>query len=144
MGDKQIFKVLILGDSGVGKTCMLLRLTDDEFKEGFVPTIGSGDDYKVHQLESDGKPVSLKVWDTAGQERFRTITSSYYRGANGILLVYDVSDKTALDGMHFLILGVKQWKEEIETYAQPETIIFLVGNKTDLDRGTSTEDGQVR
>lgn len=87
---KQI-KLLLIGDSGVGKSCCLLRFSEDSFTPSFITTIGI--DFKIRTIELDGKRVKLQIWDTAGQERFRTITTAYYRGAMGILLVYDVTDE---------------------------------------------------
>jgi small GTP-binding protein len=82
---------LLIGDSGVGKSCCLLRFSEDSFTPSFITTIGI--DFKIRTIELDGKRVKLQIWDTAGQERFRTITTAYYRGAMGILLVYDVTDE---------------------------------------------------
>ena len=83
--------MLLIGDSGVGKSCCLLRFSEDSFTPSFITTIGI--DFKIRTIELDGKRVKLQIWDTAGQERFRTITTAYYRGAMGILLVYDVTDE---------------------------------------------------
>jgi small GTP-binding protein len=88
-------KLLLIGDSGVGKSCCLLRFSEDSFTPSFITTIGI--DFKIRTIELDGKRVKLQIWDTAGQERFRTITTAYYRGAMGILLVYDVTDRRSFD-----------------------------------------------
>jgi len=117
------FKILLIGDSGVGKSCLLLRFADDSWTETHISTIGV--DFKIKTLEIDGKTVKLQIWDTAGQERFRTITSSYYRGAQGIILVYDCTDKESFN-------NVKQWMGEIDRYACENVNKLLVGNKTDL------------
>lgn len=85
-----LVKLLLIGDSGVGKSCLLLRFCDDQFTPSFITTIGI--DFKIRTLDLDGQKVKLQVWDTAGQERFKTITTAYYRGAMGILVVYDVCD----------------------------------------------------
>ncbi len=88
-------KLLLIGDSGVGKSCCLLRFSEDSFTPSFITTIGI--DFKIRTIDLDGKRVKLQIWDTAGQERFRTITTAYYRGAMGILLVYDVTDRKSFN-----------------------------------------------
>ncbi|KAL0092658.1 GTP-binding protein ypt1 [Phycomyces blakesleeanus] len=121
-----LFKLLLIGDSGVGKSCLLLRFADDMFTDSYISTIGV--DFKIRTIEIDGKAIKLQIWDTAGQERFRTITSSYYRGAHGIIIVYDVTDQGSFD-------NVKQWLREIDRYSAEGVSKLLVGNKNDmLDR----------
>ena len=90
MGEK-VVKILIMGDSGVGKTCLLLRFSEDVFSESHIPTIGI--DFKTKVAEIDQQSIKIQLWDTAGQERFRTITQSYYKGAMGVILAYDVTDQ---------------------------------------------------
>ena len=92
-----LIKLLLIGDSGVGKSCLLLRFSEDSFQTSFITTIGI--DFKIRTIEMDGKRVKLQIWDTAGQERFRTITQAYYRGAMGILLVYDVTDEASFNNI---------------------------------------------
>jgi len=130
-----LFKLLLIGNSGVGKSCMLMRYAENTFTTNFFNTIGV--DFKIKTIEYDNKVVKLQIWDTAGQDRFRTITSSYYRGAHGIIVVYDVTDKDSFD-------NVKQWMNEIEKYAQENVCRLLVGNKCDLtaERKVKTEEGE--
>ncbi|MCO5579745.1 hypothetical protein L7F22_033605 [Adiantum nelumboides] len=118
-----LFKLLLIGDSGVGKSCLLLRFADDSYLESYISTIGV--DFKIRTVELDSKTIKLQIWDTAGQERFRTITSSYYRGAHGIIIVYDVTDQESFN-------NVKQWLNEIDRFASENVNKLLVGNKSDL------------
>jgi GTPase SAR1 family protein len=94
-------KLLLIGDSGVGKSCCLLRFSEDSFTPSFITTIGI--DFKIRTIDLDSKRVKLQIWDTAGQERFRTITTAYYRGAMGILLIYDVTDERSFNSMFILV-----------------------------------------
>lgn len=130
-----LFKLLLIGDSGVGKSCLLLRFADDTFTESYISTIGV--DFKIRTIDLDSKTIKLQIWDTAGQERFRTITSSYYRGAHGIIVMYDVTD---LDSFN----NIKQWLHEIDRYASESVNKLLVGNKNDLtsQRAVSFEQGK--
>lgn len=118
-----LFKLLLIGDSGVGKSCLLLRFADDAYIESYISTIGV--DFKIRTIEKDGKTIKLQIWDTAGQERFRTITSSYYRGAHGIIIVYDVTDQESFK-------NVKMWLAEIENFSTDKVNKLLIGNKSDL------------
>ncbi|XP_073139784.1 ras-related protein RABD1 [Henckelia pumila] len=118
-----LFKLLLIGDSSVGKSCLLLRFADDSYVDSYISTIGV--DFKIRTIELDGKTIKLQIWDTAGQERFRTITSSYYRGAHGIIIVYDVTEMESFN-------NVKQWLNEIDRYANDSVCKLLVGNKCDL------------
>jgi len=118
------FKLLLIGDSSVGKSSLLLRFCDNVFQEGTVNLTSV--DFKTKNITIEGKTVQLQVWDTAGQERFRTITSSFYRGAHGIIVVYDISDQATFN-------NVKLWMQEIQRYATGGVCKMLVGNKVDLE-----------
>lgn len=128
-------KLLLVGDSGVGKSCLLLRFVEDKFNPSFITTIGI--DFKIRTIESKGKKIKLQVWDTAGQERFRTITTAYYRGAMGIVLIYDVTDARTFE-------NVENWFQTVTQHANEDAQIFLVGNKSDDEenRQVSREQGQ--
>jgi Ras-related protein Rab-1A len=117
------FKLLLIGDSGAGKSCLLLRFADDTYTESYISTIGV--DFKSRTIKLDGKTIKLQIWDTAGQERFGKIDSSFYRGAHGIIVVFDVTDQESFD-------NVKQWLHEIDRYAPSNVKKMLVANKCDL------------
>lgn len=119
-----IMKILLIGDSGVGKSCLLVRFVEDKFSPSFITTIGI--DFKIKTVDINGKKVKLQLWDTAGQERFRTITTAYYRGAMGIILVYDVTDERTF-------ANVKQWFNTVNDHANDDAQLLLVGNKSDMD-----------
>jgi len=130
-----IVKLLMIGDSGVGKSCLLVRFADDMFIPSFITTIGI--DFKIKTVVINNKRIKLQIWDTAGQEKFRTITTAYYRGAMGILLVYDVTDEQSF-------LNVRNWIRSIEENAPDNVEKILIGNKCDMvnDRVISTETGR--
>ncbi|KAJ3487087.1 hypothetical protein NLI96_g3773 [Meripilus lineatus] len=120
-GYDYLFKLLLIGDSGVGKVTQLLK--EDAFTDSYLSTIGV--DFKIRTVEFEGKTMKLQIWDTAGQERFRTISQAYYRGAHGIVIVYDVTDGESFE-------NVKGWLTEIERHAQEGVKRLLIGNKSDL------------
>jgi Ras-related protein Rab-8A len=121
--DMQI-KMLMIGDSGVGKTCLLLRYANDSFSPSFITTIGI--DFKIKNIQVDGKKIKLQIWDTAGQERFRTITTSYFRGAQGVVLVYDVTDRKTF-------ISIRNWMAQIQLHADANINRILIGNKCDMN-----------
>jgi len=130
-------KLLIIGESGVGKSSLLLRFTDDAFDPEQAATIGV--DFKVKTVKVNGDKVKLAIWDTAGQERFRTLTPSYYRGGQGVILVYDVTNRESYS-------KIENWLTELETYSTNQDLVkMLVGNKCDLEshgeRAVSKEEG---
>ena len=118
-----VLKIVVVGDPSVGKSCMLLRFVDDVFNPTHLSTIGV--DFKIMTIQIESRVVKLQIWDTAGQERFRNIVSSYYRGAHGIIVVYDVTNRSSFDHVH-------TWIEEIERYGTPRVTKMIVGNKVDL------------
>jgi Ras-related protein Rab-8A len=131
--------------AGVGKSCLLLRFCDDAWTPSFITTIGI--DFKIRTIELDGKRIKLQIWDTAGQERFRTITTAYYRGAMGILLVYDVTDEKSFNSESSIVLmmrccayanlvfpaDIRTWHSNIEQHASEGVSKILVGNKSDWE-----------
>merc|ERR1711998_160283 len=141
MGDEcGVCKLLMIGDSGVGKSSILLRFVDDRFDESSMdPTIGV--DFKVKMFDVPGEDQRLKltIWDTAGQERFRTLTSAYYRGAHGIILVYDVGRRESFEALQ------KIWLKEVDLYSTyPDAVKLLIGNKIDQEpREVSKAEGDA-
>uniref|UniRef100_A0A3P8XUU4 small monomeric GTPase n=1 Tax=Esox lucius TaxID=8010 RepID=A0A3P8XUU4_ESOLU len=150
-----LFKLLLIGDSGVGKTCVLFRFSDDAFNTTFISTIGriillkeanaireyrchervhmvcnnaevGGIDFKIKTVELQGKKIKLQIWDTAGQERFHTITTSYYRGAMGIMLVYDITNAKSFE-------NISKWLRNIDEHANEDVERMLLGNKCDME-----------
>merc|ERR1712066_867652 len=131
-----LLKLLLIGDSGVGKTCLLFRFAEDSFNPAFISTIGI--DFKIRTIEVDGKRLKRQIWDTAGQERFRTITTAYYRGAAGIMLVYDVTSERSFD-------NIQNWMRNIDEHAAEDVQKMIIANKCDLEdkRTISKERGQT-
>ncbi|KAL8538720.1 hypothetical protein ACS0TY_000654 [Phlomoides rotata] len=134
------FKVLLVGDSSVGKSSLLLSFISNcqQSPHNLSPTIGV--DFKIKLLTTRGKRLKLTIWDTAGQEKFRSLTSSYYRGAHGIIIVYDVTRRETFTSLS------KTWAKELERYCtDPDCIKILVGNKLDRDseRAVTTEEGMA-
>ncbi|XP_013931240.1 PREDICTED: ras-related protein Rab-37 isoform X1 [Thamnophis sirtalis] len=129
-------KVMLLGDSGVGKTCFLVQFKDGAFLSGtFIATVGI--DFRNKVVTVDDVKVKLQIWDTAGQERFRSVTHAYYRDAQALLLLYDITSKVSFD-------SIRAWLTEIHDYAQKDVVIMLLGNKADMssERVIRTEDGE--
>ena len=137
MEEEIVYKVLLLGDSSVGKTCFLLRYCDKSFQDVHLSTIGL--DYRLKTITlKNNKNIKLQIWDTAGQDRFRAITKNYYKSANGVLLIYDISNLQTYE-------NVKNWISQIREEANPNVIIYIVGNKIDLPkekRVVNIEDGE--
>ncbi|KAM9851665.1 RAB11a, member RAS oncogene family, like [Aulostomus maculatus] len=118
-----LFKVVLIGDSGVGKSNLLSRFTRNEFNLESKSTIGV--EFATRSIQVEGKTIKAQIWDTAGQERYRAITSAYYRGAVGALLVYDIAK-------HLTYENAERWLKELQDHADSNIVIMLVGNKSDL------------
>lgn len=123
-----IFKYIIIGDMGVGKSCLLHQFTDKKFLADSPHTIGV--EFGTRLIEINGKHIKLQVWDTAGQERFRAVTRSYYRGAAGAIMVYDITRRATFN-------HIASWLADARNLTNPHTVLMLVGNKADLDDGTA-------
>ena len=131
-----VFKILMLGDSEVGKSCFLMRYSDNVFVENYITTIGL--DYKLKTIKLDsGKVIKVQLWDTAGQDKYRTIAKNYYKGSHGILLLYDITKMSSFE-------NIREWIQDIRQEVSPKSIIFLIGNKIDLtdQRKISKEQGE--
>mmetsp|Transcript_35788 Transcript_35788/g.83112 ORF Transcript_35788/g.83112 Transcript_35788/m.83112 type:complete len:210 (+) Transcript_35788:62-691(+) len=130
-----LFKYIIIGDTGVGKSCLLLQFTDKRFQPVHDLTIGV--EFGARMITIDGKQIKLQIWDTAGQESFRSITRSYYRGAAGALLVYDITRRETFNHL-------TSWLEDARQHSNQNMTIMLIGNKCDLEhrRAVSYEEGE--
>ena len=134
--DEYVYKVLLLGDTTVGKTCSLMKYTDKTFQDIHMATIGL--DYRLKSMKlKSGKNIKLQIWDTAGQDRFRAITKNYYKGSHGIILIYDVTNVQTFE-------NVKQWVSQIREEASANVIIYIAGNKIDMEeeRKVNKEEGE--
>ncbi|OMJ72815.1 hypothetical protein SteCoe_28651 [Stentor coeruleus] len=128
-----LFKIVIIGDSGVGKSCLLIRFADDAFSESYITTIGV--DFRFRTLTVDETSVKLQIWDTAGQERFKTITTAYYRGSDAIMVVFDKSNADSFN-------HVDTWMEEVNRYGHENAVKMIIGNKADLGNAVSKEEAE--
>jgi len=130
-----LFKYIIIGPSGVGKSCLLLQFTDKRFHTDHDLTIGV--EFGARIVNIDGKQIKLQIWDTAGQESFRSITRSYYRGAHGALLAYDITRRETFNHL-------KGWLAEVKEHSTKDMVIMLIGNKSDLEhkRAVTYEEGR--
>ena len=129
--NSNIFKIVLIGDTSVGKSCLLTRFADDQFTENYVTTIGV--DFRFKTMIVMDKIVKVQVWDTAGQERYRSITNAYYRGAEGILIVFDVTKKESFE-------NIQNWINEVTVYTGKDVVIICLGNKNDLTKGIDKKD----
>ena len=133
-----MFRIIIVGDTGVGKSCLLLRLSENKFNEQHNVTIGV--EFGTKLMRIDNSPVKLQIWDTAGQESFRSITKTFYKRADGVLLVFDATARHTFDNCNY-------WLEEIREHASKDTVIYLIANQIDLvnsgeTREVSTEEAR--
>jgi small GTP-binding protein len=130
-----IVNIIVIGDASVGKTNLVSRFVNDKFNEDSKPTIGADFSTKLHIV--NGKYVNVKFWDTAGQEKFKSIGTKFYKDANGVILVYDVTRKESYENLN-------KWVAEVKEKAPKDLSIMLLGNKIDLigDKEVSTEDGK--
>ncbi|GAV70758.1 Ras domain-containing protein [Cephalotus follicularis] len=135
-GGEYLFKIVLIGDSAVGKSNLLSRFACNEFDSNSKATIGV--EFQTQVVEIDGKEVKAQIWDTAGQERFRAVTSAYYRGAVGALIVYDITRRSSFE-------SVKRWLDELTIHCDTTVARMLVGNKCDLEniRDVSKEEGKT-
>jgi Ras-related protein Rab-1A len=117
-------KYLVVGDSGVGKTSLLVRYCEDSFQADYLSTIGV--DFKIKRIELNQNQITLNIWDTAGQERFRNITKSFYKGAHGIILTYSITDPASFN-------HIESWIDQIKEVGNADTDMILVGSKADLE-----------
>uniref|UniRef100_A0A336KYG1 Ras-related protein Rab-43 n=1 Tax=Culicoides sonorensis TaxID=179676 RepID=A0A336KYG1_CULSO len=129
-----LFKVVLIGDCGTGKTCIVQRFKNGNWIEKHNNTIGV--DFSIKTINVDGKRVKLQIWDTAGQERFRTITQSYYRSANGVIIVYDITKRQSY-------VNLQRWIDEVRRYTASNVILALVGNKCDLEGDRQVDPAEV-
>lgn len=130
MDGEHVFKTLIIGDSSVGKSNLLLRFSDNIFHDTFLPTIGV--DFKIKSVNVYDKSIKLNIWDTAGQDRFKTITQAYYKGAHGIVVVFDLTERNSFE-------HVQNWFQEIKKNAGETVVKILVGNKVDLQESRAVQ-----
>jgi small GTP-binding protein len=131
----KIYKILLLGDSSVGKTCLMSRYVDDKFEQNHISTIGL--DYRLKTMKIGTDNIKIQIWDTAGQDRFKSITRTYYKGANGVLLLYDITSVNSFK-------NIRNWLHQIRENTDEGLVIVLVGNKSDLEaeRQVSFDEGK--
>ena len=134
--NENVYKILLLGDSAVCKTCFLMKYTDKTFQEEHMTTIGF--DYRIKSMKlKNGKTVKIQIWDTVGQDKFRAITKNYYKGSHGIILIYDITNPKTFQ-------NITDWVSQVREEASHNVVIYLIGNKIDLsnERNVSTEEGK--
>jgi len=117
-------KLLLIGDTATGKTSLLVKYSDNKFNDHMMSTIGI--DFKIKTIELNGKRIKLQIWDTAGQEKYHTITTAYYRGSHGIMMVYDITNVRTFD-------NISRWVQNTVDHAEQDCVKMIVGNKSDLE-----------
>ena len=122
--EELLSKIIIVGDTGVGKTNVLIRFCENSFKANYIATIGV--DFKIKSLQIGGKRLKMQIWDTAGQERYRTITQTYYKGASGIILTYSITNEKSF-------ASVESWLNQIREHSSSDVVKILVANKADCE-----------
>lgn len=132
---KYLFKIILIGNSGVGKTCLMKRYTDETYN--FTQTSTIGVDFKIKTVEVDGDKAKLQIWDTAGQERFRAIINNYYRGAHGIIIVFDMGSRESFENL-------TDWIKEIRKNTSEKVELILLGNKVDEPEKISVKDEEIK
>ena len=131
--NKIILKILTLGDSAVGKSAILIRYTQNKFHSNYLTTVGI--DYQSKIIRYHNRDIEMQIWDSAGQEKYRAISKQYYKKANGIILLYDVTSRESY-------LGIKQWIKDINNMTTMKPFLILVGNKIDLERKVAYQEGE--
>mgnify|MGYP002620924735 CR=1 FL=1 len=129
LNNTETYKVILIGDTGVGKTSLLFRYVDNAILD---VTVSIGVDFKVKTLNIENTKVRLQIWDTSGQERFRTVTRNFYKGADAVIFVFDISNPQSFESIH-------KWDSEFRAYGKPNAVKILVGNKTDLNNQRKVE-----
>ena len=118
-----LFKLIIIGDSSVGKSCLLIRYTENKFYDNHIATIGV--DFKIKNIQLENSLIKLQIWDTAGSSRYDALTTSYYRGADGVVLTFDLTNQESFDNL-------KKWMEKLDRYTREDIPKILIGTKSDL------------
>ncbi|CBH18418.1 Ras-related protein Rab4 [Trypanosoma equiperdum] len=131
---QQLMKLIVVGDSGTGKSSLLHRFVEDTFSEERAQTIGVEFGSKI--IELSGRRIKLQIWDTAGQERYKSVTRSYYRGAVGCLIVYDITERTSYE-------SVPQWLNDVRQLAGPDVVVMLIGNKSDMSKNRAVQHNEA-
>ena len=130
-----LFKLVLIGDTCVGKSALLVRFADDCFSENYITTIGV--DFRFRTLQINKSTIKLQIWDTAGQERYRTITNAYYKGADGIIIVFDLTSKESFQ-------NVDSWMKEVEKHSGEDVHVTVLANKSDMDKEIEVSDAEIK